>query len=266
MRLRMIGHIGISVLAIILGATGWAQDQGTDNGREFHWTGKLSPDQVVMIKNINGDIEATGSANGDQVEVSAVKSGENAQDVKIQVVKLNDGVMICALYPGFFSSDNCESNSHFGGSHNNAKVDFTIHMPRNLRFVGKNVNGGVRAESMGRYVEGDSVNGSINISTLSWASAKSVNGSIQAKIGRADWSGDLEFKTVNGSVKLELPSNLNTELDFKSVNGRLESDFPLTMQGSIGKHSVHGTIGNGGGRSLDIRTVNGGGELRKEAI
>src|SRR5438067_229092 len=189
---RMIGHIGISVLAIILGATGWAQDQGTDNGREFHWTGKLSPDQVVMIKNINGDIEATGSANGDQVEVSAVKSGENAQD--------------------------------------------------------------------------DSVNGSINISTLSWASAKSVNGSIQAKIGRADWSGDLEFKTVNGSVKLELPSNLNTELDFKSVNGRLESDFPLTMQGSIGKHSVHGTIGNGCGRSLEINTVNGGGELRKEAI
>jgi len=37
------------------------------------------------------------------------------------------------------------------------------------------------------------------------------------------------------------------------------------MQGSIGKHSVHGTIGSGG-RSLEIKTVNGGGELRKEAI
>ena len=119
--------------------------------------------------------------------------------------------------------------------------------------------------SMGRYVEADSVNGGIHISTESWASAKSVNGSIQARIGRADWSGDLEFKTVNGSIRLELPSSLNTELDFKSVNGRLESDFPLTMQGSIGQHSVHATIGSGG-RSLEIKTVNGGGELRKEAI
>ena len=265
MKTGMIRNIGISVLAVVLGTVGWAQDQGTDNGREFHWTGKLSPDQVVVIKDINGDIDAIGSSNSDQVEVSAIKSGEGAQDIKIQVVKLGDGVMICALYPGFFSSDNCESNSHFGNSHNNAKVDFTIHMPQNLRFVGKNVNGGVRAESMGRYVEADSVNGGIHISTQSWASAKSVNGSIEARIGRAEWSGDLEFKTVNGSIKLELPTNLSTELDFKSVNGHLESDFPLTMQGSIGKHSVHGTIGSGG-RSLDLKTVNGSGELRKEAI
>ena len=265
MKIRLIRHLGFSLLAVILSTAAWAQDQGTDNGREFHWTGKLSPDQVVMIKNINGDIEATGSANGDQIEVSAVKSGEHAEEVKIQVVKLNDGVMICALYPGFFSSDNCESNSHFGGGHNNAKVDFTVHMPRNLRFVGKSVNGGVRAESMGRYVEADSVNGSIQLSTSSWASAKSVNGSIQAKLGRAEWSGDLEFKTVNGSIKLELPSNVSTDVDFKSVNGLLKSDFPLTMQGSIGKHSVHGTIGSGG-RSLDIKTVNGSGELRKEVI
>jgi len=265
MTTRLTRSMGISALVIAFAVAGWAQDQGTDNGREFHWTGKLSPDQVVVIKDINGDIDATGSSNSDQVEVSAIRSGEGAQDVKIQVVKLADGVMICALYPGFFSSDNCDSSSHFGNSHNNAKVDFTIHMPRNLRFVGKNVNGGVRAMSMGRYVEADSVNGGIHISTESWASAKSVNGSIQARIGRADWSGDLEFKTVNGSIRLELPSGLNTELDFKSVNGHLESDFPLTMQGSIGKHSVHGTIGSGG-RSLELKTVNGSGELRKEAI
>lgn len=265
MRLQFMRHIVISALAITLGAVGWGQDQGTDNGLEFHWTGKLAPDQVVVIKDINGNIEATGVSSSDQVEISAVKSGQGAQDVKIQVVKLNDGVMICALYPGFFSSDNCESNSHFGNSHNNAKVDFTIRMPQNLRFVGKNVNGGVRAESLGRYVEADSVNGGIHISTLSWASAKSVNGSINARIGRADWLGDLEFKTVNGSIKLELPTNVSTDVDFKSVNGHLESDFPLTMQGSIGKHSVHGTIGSGG-RSLDIKSVNGNGELRKAAI
>ena len=243
-----------------------AQEQGSDNGKEFHWTGKLGPDQVVVIKNINGDIDATGSSSSDEVEVTAVKTGRGAEDVKIQVVKLNDGVMICAVYPGFFGSSNdCESGSHFGNSHNNAKVEFTIHMPQSLRFTGKNVNGAVHAESMGRYVEAASVNGEIRISTSSWASASSVNGSIEATLGRGDWTGDLEFKTVNGSIKLDLPTNLNADIDFSSVNGHLDFDYPLTMQGSAGRHSVHGTIGSGG-RSLQIKTVNGSAELRKEAI
>jgi hypothetical protein len=266
MNKRFIRTWGIAVSVLAFALAGRAQDQGSDNGREFHWAGNLAPEQVLVVKNINGDIDATGSSGTDQVEVTADKSGSGAEDVKIHVAKLSDGVMICALYPGYFSSsDDCASSSHLGNNHNNAKVHFTIRMPQNLRFTGKNVNGAVNAESMGRYVEGTSVNGSVHISTQSWASATSVNGSIEARLGRADWSGNLEFKTVNGSVKVELPPNLNTDLDFNSVNGHLDIDFPLTMQGSMGRHSVHGTIGSGG-RSLEIKTVNGSAELRKEAI
>lgn len=265
MKNRLLRGFRIAAAVLAVAGLAAAQDQGTDNGREFHWTGKLAPDQVLVIKDINGNIDANGASSSDQIEVSATKSGSGAEDVKIHVVKLNDGVMICAVYPGFFNSENCDSSSHFGNSHNNARVDFTIHMPRNVRFTGKNVNGEVNAESMGRYVEATSVNGSIHISTSSWASANTVNGSIDASLGRADWSGDLEFKSVNGSIKLQLPANANAEVDFKSVNGHLESDFPLTVQGSIGRHSVHGTIGSGG-RTLDIKTVNGSGELRKATV
>jgi Putative adhesin len=266
MKTRFVRSIALAAM-LAFASLVWAQaEQGTDNGREFHWTGKLSPDQVVVIKDINGDIDATGSSSSDQVEVTAVKSGRGAEDVKISVVKLSDGVEICAIYPGFFSSGgDCESGSHFGNNHNNAKVDFTVRMPRNLRFIAKNVNGGVNADSMGRYVEADSVNGTIKISTESWASASSVNGSIYAKIGRAEWTGNLEFKTVNGSIHLELPTNINTDIDFKSVNGHLDSDFPRTVQGEIGRHSIHATVGSGG-RSLEIKTVNGDGELRKSSI
>jgi len=280
MKLRFVRSIFCAVLVTALTAVGWGQvplpaaaafglfgiqDQGTDNGKEFHWTGKLSPDQVVVIKNINGDIDATGSSSSDQVEISAVKSGNGAEEVKIQVVKLNDGVMICAIYPGFFSSGGDCDSGHLGNNHNNAKVEFKVRMPQNLRFTGKSVNGGVHAESMGRYVEANTVNGSIELSTSSWASANSVNGSIRAKLGRAEWSGDLQFKTVNGSIKLELPANLNADVDFASVNGHLDSDFPITVQGSMGRHSFHGTLGSGG-RSLEIKTVNGSGELRKGTL
>jgi hypothetical protein len=263
--MKTVRSLGIASLLLAFASLVWAQEP-TESGNRWHWTGKLAPDQVVVVRNINGDIDATGSSSSDQIEVTAEKSGRDADQVKIHLQKVGDGVVICAIYPGMFSSsEDCESHSHLGNNHNNARVDFTVHMPQNLRFTGKSVNGAVRAESMGRYVDAESVNGAIHVQTQSWASASSVNGSIEARLGRTDWPGELDFKTVNGSVKLEMPSNLNAEVDFKSVNGHLESDFPLTVQGSMGRHVLHGTIGSGG-RELNVKTVNGSVELRKAGV
>ncbi len=264
MNRRLLGLGVLASMLLLFTAASGAQDQGTDNGHEFHWSGKLPADQVLVIKNVNGDINAAGSSSSD-IEVTAEKTGPDAAQVKIRVAKLSDGMVICAVAPGWFGGDDCESGSHFGNDHNRTKVNFTVRMPQNLRFTGQSVNGSVTANDMGRYVEGTSVNGGVHIDTRSWASAKSVNGSIEARIGRADWTGELDFKTVNGSIKLELPSNASTDVNFASVNGQLESDFPLTLQGSIGKHSVHGTLGSGG-RELNVHTVNGSVELRKAAI
>lgn len=265
--MKTLRSLGIAALLLSFAALAWGQEP-TENGNHWHWTGKLAPDQVVVIRNLNGNIDASGSSSSDQIEVTADKSGADADQVKIHLQKVGDGVVICAVYPGMFSSssdDDCESRSHFGNNHNNARVDFTVRMPQNLRFTGRSVNGAVRAESMGRYVDASSVNGAVHVQTQSWASASSVNGSIEARLGRTDWPGELDFKTVNGSVKLEMPSNLNAEVDFKSVNGHLESDFPLTVQGSMGRHVLHGTIGSGG-RELNVKTVNGSVELRKAGV
>jgi hypothetical protein len=258
-------RVAVQALALLLFAgASMAQDQGTDNAHEFHWTGKLPAEQVLVIKNVNGDITANGSSSG-EIEVTAEKTGPDADQVKVHVMKINDGLVICAVAPGWFGGDDCESRSHFTGNHDRTKVNFTVRLPQNLRFTAESVNGSINADGMGRYVEGSSVNGGVHIDTRSWASAKSVNGSIEARIGRAEWPGELDFRTVNGSVKLELPSNASTDVNFASVNGHLESDFPLTMQGSIGRHSIHGAIGSGG-RELNVHTVNGSVELHKAAI
>jgi len=70
----------------------------------------------------------------------------------------------------------------------------------------------------------------------------------------------MEFETVNGSVKVEAPSNLAPDVLMATVNGSLRSDLPLTMQGRITKNRIHGTV-NGGGRRLSLKTVNGSIEL-----
>lgn len=237
----------------------------------FHWKGKLAPEQVVEIKNVNGNIEAEGGS-GDEVEVSAVKSGDGAEEVKIEVVPSADGVTICALYPASswnFSRDSnrCEPGGSWHSSNNNikARVDFTVHMPKNLRFTGMSVNGRVKAEGMGRYVKATSVNGSVDVSTESWAEATTVNGSITARIGRTDWPDTLKFTTVNGSIRLEVPGSLSTDLDFTTVNGNLRTDTPITMEGSLGRRHIQGRIGSGG-RSLKLTTVNGDVEIKSSTM
>ncbi len=106
------------------------------------------------------------------------------------------------------------------------------------------------------------MNGGIEISASGYAQAKTVNGSIRASMGRADWSGDLDFETVNGSITLDLPADLNARVEASTVNGDMHTDFPLTIQGRWGPRRLRGTIGEGG-RTLHLSTVNGGISLRR---
>jgi hypothetical protein len=135
----------VALTTVALASATWAQDQG----REFHWQGKLNAHQVIEIKNINGDIDAK-STSGDQAQVTAEKSGPHADQVKIEVVPSSEGVTICAVYPsGFFggsSSGKCDSENHWNSSNvrgEQTKVHFTVLVPKNVRFSGVNVNGGI---------------------------------------------------------------------------------------------------------------------------
>lgn len=246
-------------LITFTGAIAWAQ-QNTDQGREFHWNGKIAPEGVLIIKNVNGNIEAEPAA-GDEAEVTADKSGPKADQVKIEVDQLPDGVMICAIYPGWFSH-HCEDWHSSNSGSDRTKVHFTVKIPENVRFHGQNVNGDLTAEHLGRFVHATSVNGSIKVSTKSWVEAETVNGSIDAKMGSADWKGALTENSVNGSITLELPADTSTEVSFASVNGRLQSDFSFTQSGKLTSHLINGTIGSGG-RELKLNTVNGEVRLKR---
>jgi hypothetical protein len=263
MHTRSLRNCFLAALALIpVSSIAWAQDQG----REFHWKGKLAPENVLKIKDTNGNIaaEATG---GDEVEVTAEKSGPGADEVKIEMVQRPDGVTFCAILPGMKNNDQCKQDGewHPTNRHDETKVDFTVRVPQNIRFSAENVNGNVTAKDMGRVVRASSVNGRVRVSTKSWAEVSSVNGDVEARMGEADWTGTLKIETVNGSIELELPGDISTDLAFKSVNGELESDFPLTVQGSLSGHSMKGRIG-AGGRELKIETVNGSVRLKRNSI
>jgi len=257
MRLATLGPL---VIAAALPLARPAAAQG-----EFHWKGQLAAGKTIEIKGVNGDVSAEGGS-GD-VEVTAVKHAHRSDpdEVKIEVVPHEGGVTICAVYPSEGRRENtCEpgEHGHMNTRDNDVVVDFRVRVPAGVRFVGRTVNGAIDAANLGADVEAITVNGSIHIGTSGYAEATTVNGSITASIGRAQWTDELEFHTVNGGITLDLPANLSTEVRASTVNGDIETDFPLMVTGRLGPRRVTGTIGSGG-RRLALETVNGSIKLRK---
>ena len=145
---------------------------------------------------------------------------------------------------------------------NDVKVDFTVQVPAGVHANLKTVNGDVEVERLASNVDATTVNGQVDISTSGYARASTVNGSIVAQLGSAAWAGDIEFETVNGSVTLDLPANLNADVRFQTLNGGIETDFPVNVVGELSRRRMKGTIGSGG-RDLYASTVNGSIRLRR---
>lgn len=246
------------------GSTGVAAS--SDSQEEFRWQGRVQPGQTFEIKGVNGNVRAEGYG-GNQVEVVATKKGNRSdpKEVEIRVVEHAGGVTICAVYPSDDASrpNDCQPGrgGHTNVRNNDVSVDFTVRVPAGVRFSGRTVNGEVEAERIGSDVEASTVNGSINITASGLAQANTVNGTIKASMGAANWSNELKFNTVNGSIILDFPASLSTEVRAETLNGDVTSDFPMNVQSTEevrpGRPKrISATIG-GGGRSLALKTING---------
>jgi hypothetical protein len=240
---------------------------------DFQWHGRVAAGKTVEIKGVNGTIDAT-AAGGDEVEVSATKSGRRSDPgvVRIEVVEHAEGVTICAVYPDVDGRRNeCRpgDGGHMSTRDNDVNVHFVVRVPRGVAFAPRTVNGDVEAEGLEGDVSVRTVNGSVQLSTTGRAEAQTVNGSIRADAGRADWTGDAQFKTVNGSITVTLPSSMAADVRAETVNGSIETDFQMTLSGGVkltgGRmRRLSGTIG-GGGRALEMETVNGSIHLKKSS-
>jgi hypothetical protein len=234
----------------------------------FQWRGHLASGQTIEIKGINGDVRATASSSPD-VEVTATRSARrsNPDEVRIDVVPHAGGITICAVYPAPPGSEpnRCEPGNQGRSNtrNNDTTVHFEVSVPFGVGFVGRTVNGAVKGESLQGDAEAHTVNGSVQLSTTGRALASTVNGSVTATMGRADWPNSASFTTVNGSITLTLPSAFDANLKAEMLSGSLTSDFPVSVTSSTeSPRRLLGTIGNGG-RELNLTTVNGSIRLRR---
>lgn len=262
--------VAATILLLPAIAAGGRNDKGGIHADDFAWSGRLARGKTIEVKGINGGIVAEGTSGG-EVEVTAVKHARRSDpdDVQIEVYERDGGVTICALYPTPPGErpNRCApgEDGKMNVRNNDVTVQFRVKVPAGVGFIGRTVNGEVEARGLGGDVEAYTVNGDISVSTRGTAMATTVNGSIDAAMGRA-FDDDVEFSTVNGGITLAMPRSLGAELRATTTNGDIESDFDLTtvrrMVGRAGRrHRMSGTIGNGG-PDLRITTVNGDIRLR----
>jgi hypothetical protein len=253
----------VAGLALALGVAAGSSRAADD----FTWSGRVAEGQAIEIKGVNGGIRAE-AGSGPEVQVTATKTARRSdpESVKVEVVEHGAGVTICAVYPPSEGRTN-ECAPGKGGRmnvhDNDVQVEFTVRVPAGVRFVGRSVNGGITATGLKGSVEAYTVNGGVEVETAGFAEADTVNGLISVRVGRADWTGRARFKTVNGSISVTLPADANADISARTVNGSVDTDFFVSPErGSFKNRKLSGRIGDGG-REIDLETVNGSIELRK---
>lgn len=231
---------------------------------EFSWTGRVDSDDAIEIKGVNGAIIAEVSS-GSEIEVVAVKKARKSDpnEVTIEVVEHEGGVTLCAVYPSRGDKENFCGPGDEGRNNlrnNDVSVTFYVKLPAGTMLRAKTVNGDVELVDLESDVEASTVNGSVEVTTTGFAHASTVNGSINAIMGVIDTRG-MRFSTVNGSIVLDLPDDVDADIDASWVNGGLESDLAMKLVGRISKRSANGSFGLGG-PDIELRTVNGSIRIR----
>lgn len=215
----------------------------------------------LLIKNLNGAIEVR-RAPGSELKVTATRTAERSDPGAVHVRVTHDalGIVICAIYPGQDDVCSRSGSSHGNSVHDNdTTVDFTVELPAGAGAKLLTVNGSVDASGLASPIDAMTVNGHINVSTSSYAQAKTVNGAIHVTMGSPDWPlNRLDFASVNGSIDVSIPKSASARVHMKTLNGSIHANVSLaTKQGPFGiTRSADGVIGSGHSE-LTFTTVNG---------
>ncbi|HUC28760.1 MAG TPA: DUF4097 family beta strand repeat-containing protein [Candidatus Acidoferrum sp.] len=246
--------LGSLCALLVLAIAAHASDRRGDVTEEFHQTYTLTPDGRVELDNINGDVHIT-SWDRNEVKVDAVKyayTKERLDEAQIEVDAGKDYVSIRTQYRDH------DLNFNWGSHNNPAGVEYTLTVPRMAQLDEiKLINGGLDVSGMSGEVRASCINGRLEAHDLAGrARLSTVNGRLEARFDQLD-GRDLELNSVNGTVKLTIPSDSRAEVEANTVSGGIENDFGLHVNHHrIIGHDLRGELGSGGAH-IHLQNVNG---------
>ena len=261
---RIAARLGVALGAVttifLLCVAATASDRQGNVTEEFHQTYPLSAQGRVELENLNGPVHIS-SWDRNEVKIDAVKrarSKERLDEAKIEVDSRRDSIVIHTEYPGhdhdFWNDDRHD---------NPASVEYTLTVPRNANLDEiKLVNGALDVRDLAGEVRASCVNGRIEAQNLHGRThLNTVNGELVASVDQLP-SSSLELSSVNGTLRVTLPSDARTDIEASTISGNISNDFglPVSRHQFVGR-SLRGELG-GGGTHVRLSNVNGRIEIR----
>ena len=227
-----------------------------DEIEKFEQTYPLSKNGNVSVSNVNGSITVE-AWDRDEVRLEATKiadSKETLADVEIKVESTADSFSVEADYKSWKWNDKRNENRP-----RKLEVEFRLSVPRTavLNEI-ETVNGSVTVSNFTNVTKISAVNGNVSATNIRGAANLStVNGGVTADFDRVDGASKIHLSTVNGSVNLIIPSDVNATIKADSLNGNITNDFGLPVKkGQYVGRDLYGKVGTGEAQ-IKLSSVNG---------
>ena len=227
-----------------------------DETERFEKTYSFDKNGRVEISNINGSINID-SWDRNEIKFEYVKvasTKERLADLTVNIDAQSNHFKVSTDYKKH------KNKKKWGKNCCKLSVDFKLTVPKTARLDAvESVNGSVVVSNMTNFSEITAVNGTVKATNLrGTADLSTVNGTVYADFDRLDSSSTISLETVNGSVKLFIPSDSNATLKAETTNGSIKNDFRLPVRkGKYVGRDLHGKIGNGEVK-INLSSVNGG--------
>jgi len=229
----------------------------------------------LEIDNIWGSIEVVADTT-DKVEltVNRTTSAESKEklelakkEVTLDITQDEGALKLYVNGPFRCQCDDCRRSRDDDGYR--VKMDFQVHVPRDMDVKAKTVNEGrVKVSNINGNFILRNVNGDIEMENVAGSGkATTVNGPVKVSF-RQNPREASEFKTVNGAVELRFAHDLSADFRFKTFNGGIYSDFPVTTMPvhAIQEERRGGKMVYKADRFTEVRVGAGGPEIQMENL
>lgn len=212
------------------------------------------------LANENGEIQVKGTT-GTEIKVTAhrqVSAGSDAEAAeRLKNVKMREDVAADRVF--------IEAQSGGGegfGLHRGLGIRWELEVPAGLTVAVRTMNGTVRLDGVDGRISAATTNGNVSGTASGAVQGSSVNGSVAINLDAV--TGDVQLRTVNGAIRLELPPTADADLEATTVNGGVSVDDRLGLADVSGNRSsfgpttsIRGRLNKGGPR-VTLQTTNGG--------
>jgi len=255
----ILGLLSALLIFSVSGRASVGQDDGSFS-EELHKTYPLATNGRIDLESMNGAVVIKTWDRND-VQIDAIKrasSKELLDEAQIEIDSHASSISIRTRYP-----DRNHSNGRSRVHNNPASVDYKLTIPRNASLDKIDlINGDLTIEGVVGEVRASCINGHMLAQDLSgYAQLSTVNGALDARFTRLGHDG-MELSSVNGSLRVTLPSDAQAQISASTMSGSISDDFGMR----VAKHAfvgqnMHAQLGSGS-VPIKLANVNGSIEIR----